>query len=558
MFNVGDFVTVNFDGFEANERTRGVFFPAEMCRYQGLVMRVVSGPQRTTDGEGSKYILGTCAFTETQVNVENVGGYAFVTEWLRPFTPNPEEVSVRILNVDGDEVVTNLDATLADVTEDMVLVSPASTYAIPVIDTYVKRSDAKLIGEVRIPAGRRGRFFLGQSTLSEVYILEIEADQFVMMAGRGTTKFCLDYWDYSELSENSRYSDWSDYVLDEDAVHAEDVMEYYHEADVGGSVFEWNDGYYRTYEEEEEPELVSGYHEGIRTTLSESRDAKFTIGFEVEKEDEDVLNDYTVDDCEVHGWAREYDGSLYDGGYELVSPVFDLFGDEFDKHMNQSTIRDHINGDSSAERCGGHINIGMKDVNGREFFDGIKGFVPLILTLYRNRMTNQYCKARPNINDYKDGDKYTAVNVRNSYIEIRVVSRVLNATQLTWRRDLMRIMVSDYMGVGPVRILRDITDKRSKLHRHLMKVYDMQGILKIASIYAQFADDFYNTYEVTSNGEGMFFSSILRTYKRKKVDVSAIIVFANEGFSALENVGRNVSRLNKSKDLLSKLTVSTL
>jgi hypothetical protein len=312
------------------------------------------------------------------------------------------------------------------------------------------------------------------------------------------------------------------------------------------------------HEEEDEPELVSGYHEGIRTTLSEARDAKFTIGFEVEKEDEDVLNDYTVDDCEVHGWAREYDGSLGDGGYELVSPVFDLFGDEFDKHMNQSTIRDHINGDSSAERCGGHINIGMKDVNGREFFDGIKGFVPLILTLYRNRMTNQYCKARPNINDYKDGDKYTAVNVRNSYIEIRVVSRVLNTTQLTWRRDLMRIMVSDYMGVGPVRILRDITDKRSKLHRHLMKVYDMQGILKIASIYAQFADDFYNTYEVTSNGEGMFFSSILRTYKRKKVDVSAIIVFANEGFSALENVGRNVSRLNKSKDLLSKLTVSTL
>ena len=558
MFNVGDFVTVNFDGFEVDVATHGVFFPAEMCRYQGLVMRVVSGPQRTPDGEGSKYILGTCAFTETQVNVENVGTYVFVTEWLRPFTPNPEEVSVRILNVDGDEVVINLDATLADVTEDMVLVSPASTYAIPVIDTYVKRSDAILFGEVRIPAGRRGRFFLGQSDLSEVYILKIEADQFVLMAGRGSTKFCLDYWDYSELSENSRYSDWADHVLDEDAVYAEDTMEYYHSDEVGRNVFEWNDGYYRTHEEEDEPELVSGYHEGIRTTLSEARDAKFTIGFEVEKEDEDILNDYTVGDCEVHGWAREYDGSLDDGGYELVSPVFDLFGDEFDKHMNKSTIRDHINGDSNAERCGGHINIGMKDVNGREFFDGIKGFVPLILTLYRNRMANSYCKARPNINDYKDGDKYTAVNVRNSYIEIRVVSRVLNTTQLTWRRDLMRIMVSDYMGVGPVRILRDITDKRSKLHRHLMKVYDMQGILKIASIYAQFADDFYNTYEVTSNGEGMFFSSILRTYKRKKVDVSAIIVFANEGFSALENVGRNVSRLNKSKDLLSKLTVSTL
>jgi hypothetical protein len=234
MFNVGDFVTVNFDGFEVDVATHGVFFPAEMCRYQGLVMRVVSGPQRTTDGEGSKYILGTCAFTETQVNVENVGTYVFVTEWLRPFTPNPEEVSVRILNVDGDEVVINLDATLADVTEDMVLVSPASTYAIPVIDTYVKRSDAILFGEVRIPAGRRGRFFLGQSDLSEVYILKIEADQFVLMAGRGSTKFCLDYWDYSELSENSRYSDWADYVLDEDAVYAEDTMEYYHSDEVGG------------------------------------------------------------------------------------------------------------------------------------------------------------------------------------------------------------------------------------------------------------------------------------------------------------------------------------
>lgn len=558
MFNVGDFVTVNFDGFEVNETAHGVFLPMEMCRYQGLVMRVVGGPQRTSDGAGFKFTLGTCAFTETQVDVGGVGGYVFLTEWLRPFTPNPEEVCVRILNVDGDEIGIDLDATLADVTEDMVLLSPASTHAIPGIDTYVKRSDAILFGEVRIPRMRRDRFGLLENDLSEVYILEIEADQFVLMAGRGSTKFCLDYWDYSELSENSRYSDWADYVLDDDAVYAEDVQEYFHGDDVDRNVFEWNDGYYRTYEEEEEPELVSGYHEGIRTTLSEARDAKFTIGFEVEKEDEDILNDYTVGDCEVHGWAREYDGSLDSGGYELVSPVFDLFGDEFDKHMNQSVIREHINGESSAERCGGHINIGMKDVSGREFFDGIKGFVPLILTLYRHRMTNNYCKARPNINDYKDGDKYTAVNVKNSYIEIRVVSRVLNTTQLTWRRDLMRIMVSDYMGVGPVRILRDITDKRSKLHRHLMKVYDMQGILKIASIYAQFADDFYNTYEVTSNGEGMFFSSILRTYKRKKVDVSAIIVFANEGFSALENVGRNVSRLNKSKDLLSKLTVSTL
>lgn len=558
MFIIGDFVTVNFDGFEVGGTTRGVYFPTEMCRFQGLVMRVVNGPVVTADGEGFKYTLGTCDFTETQVNVSNVGTYVFVTEWLRPFTPDPSEVKVRILNVDGDEVVINLDATLADVTEDMVLLSPASTHAIPFVDTYVKRSDAILFGEVRIPRMRRDRFCLGQSDLSEVYVLKIEADQFVLMAGRGSTKFCLDYWDYSELSENSRYSDWADYVLDDDAVYAEDVQEYFHGDDVDRNVFEWNDGYYRTYEEEEEPELVSGYHEGIRTTLSEAQDAKFTIGFEVEKEDEDVLNDYTVDDCEVHGWAREYDGSLDSGGYELVSPVFDLFGDEFDKHMNQSVIREHINGESSSERCGGHINIGMKDVSGREFFDGIKGFVPLILTLYRHRMTNNYCKARPNINDYKDGDKYTAVNVKNSYIEIRVVSRVLNTTQLTWRRDLMRIMVSDYMGVGPVRILRDITDKRSKLHRHLMKVYDMQGILKIASIYAQFADDFYNTYEVTSNGEGMFFSSILRTYKRKKVDVSAIIVFANEGFSALENVGRNVSRLNKSKDLLSKLTVSTL
>lgn len=558
MFIIGDFVTVNFDGFEVGGTTRGVYFPTEMCRFQGLVMRVINGPVVTADGEGFKYTLGTCDFTETQVNVSNVGTYVFVTEWLRPFTPDPSEVKVRIISVDGDESGIDLDATLADVTEDMVLLSPASTHAIPGIDTYVKRSDAILFGEVRIPRMRRDRFGLGQSDLSEVYVLKIEADQFVLMAGRGSTKFSLDYWDYSELSGDSRYSDWADYVLDEDAIYAEDTMEYFHSDEVGRNVFEWNDGYYRTHEEEEEPELVSGYHEGIRTTLSEARDAKFTIGFEVEKEDEDVLNDYTVDDCEVHGWAREYDGSLSDGGYELVSPVFDLFGDEFDKHMNQSTIRDHINGDSSAERCGGHINIGMKDVSGREFFDGIKGFVPLILTLYRHRMTNNYCKARPNINDYKDGDKYTAVNVKNSYIEIRVVSRVLNTTQLTWRRDLMRIMVSDYMGVGPVRILRDITDKRSKLHRHLMKVYDMQGILKIASIYAQFADDFYNTYEVTSNGEGMFFSSILRTYKRKKVDVSAIIVFANEGFSALENVGRNVSRLNKSKDLLSKLTVSTL
>ena len=325
-----------------------------------------------------------------------------------------------------------------------------------------------------------------------------------------------------------------EYAWQDDCVYCEDDGEWYHQDDEGDYIF-WNE---RTGEYQTSPvrnEVCHEYHHGFRRNYTKS-DTLFTIGFEVEKEDEDVLNEWDLDDADATDWCRETDGSLCDeAGFELVSPVFDLFDDKLDNQVKDSRVlRDHLNANTTSN-CGGHINFGMLGVDGRDLFDKMQAFIPLFLTIYRHRLGNTYSRIQRKADDYKRAGKYSAIHVKGSYIEIRVPSAVKSVNNLLWRRDLMRIIAQN-LDAKPLQVITAMLSPKTPLGAHLRQVYTTdEQIHKIVSIYAQFADDMYSSFSFTSDGAGVFIKSAARRLKNRKVKGTTIVSYTNEATDRLRN-----------------------
>ena len=330
-----------------------------------------------------------------------------------------------------------------------------------------------------------------------------------------------------------------EHIFDAEARYCESNNCWYHTDDVGDIIFYWDcDGEY--HDEPEPEEELHEYHSGPRETWPDARNADWKIGFEVEKEDYDPIHSYSLSDCDRTMWARESDSSLGDGGFEFVSPVFNLFTDGLEESVKSPIVSYHINADYSRS-CGGHINISRSGMTGEELFGVMKPYVPLFLALYSGRMDNTYSKAMKHERSYISGGKYQAIAVKQRIVELRIVSAVPNVDTLLWRRDLIRIVAEGCdNSVRPMQVLRDLLDKRSALHKHLAKVYDADKIALITSMYAQFADDFFNTYQVTKNGEGVFFKTFTTNAKRKKIERTVFISIAERGFNLIRNtIGTN-------------------
>ena len=98
---------------------------------------------------------------------------------------------------------------------------------------------------------------------------------------------------------------------------------------------------------------------------------------------------------------------------------------------------------------------------------------------------------------------------------------------LLWRRDLLRI-ICDNLDATPLRIVGMLTDKRSKLHKHMSKVYNEARMLEKFRLYVYFAnellDDAYTTIpERIPQWENLF-------------NKSQISHLRNEGFRQKSNV----------------------
>jgi hypothetical protein len=237
-----------------------------------------------------------------------------------------------------------------------------------------------------------------------------------------------DYYDSDALEYNDLV-----YVEDTEEIDRRDNV-YHHDGD---------DGYY-SYPD---ASFVRGYHDGSYRTYTFSSRPKYQIGYEIEKEDEDVRNSIDIDDFEDatdNVWRKEKDGSLDDdSGYELISPTFEFnIKKIFDHIEGNDELVKHINANHS-KSCGGHIHLSERGLSGEQLFDKIKGYTPLFYALYYGRVDKNYCKGKKNDDLKYENEKYQAIKIHHDRVEFRIISAVPSVSTLKWRSKLLMMAIQN-------------------------------------------------------------------------------------------------------------------
>ena len=137
-----------------------------------------------------------------------------------------------------------------------------------------------------------------------------------------------------------------------------------------------------------------GYHSGRRSDFSKS-DSIYRVGFEIEKEDTTLKKKYPAIVVKKLGWAKERDGSLSEeSGYELVSPVYDLFESRLEEDIDKHPVLQELINGKYSNRCGGHINISCTNCSVHDLFSQFKAYYPLLYAMYPKRTSVGASQAR--------------------------------------------------------------------------------------------------------------------------------------------------------------------
>jgi hypothetical protein len=308
------------------------------------------------------------------------------------------------------------------------------------------------------------------------------------------------YYGYVSNNRGGTYETWfycynpieldGHYYYDGDAARGDGYMwsercdEWIHQDD-------WCDEDHEYQDEEDEDNANNARYQSLPRQTRFDSSAKFTIGFEIEKEDYDKAS-YDYDSLyQSTGWAKEDDGSLSDSsGYELVTPAFDLFDNKLDDEINNSReLRDLINA-SHSSKCGGHINLGSTLYTTEQLFEGISGFFPLFYSIYEHRIEQNYSKAKKK-HQYYNRDKYSSIFIKPHVVEIRIPSAVKDVTNLLWRRDLMRI-ITENINKSEMQVLRMLLNSKSKLHIHLRKIFSVDKMIEKIELFVKYSEEFNN------------------------------------------------------------------
>jgi len=282
------------------------------------------------------------------------------------------------------------------------------------------------------------------------------------------------YYGYVDSSNHQEFFYNEDYVRAGSEYYADSYV-----AEQHGWV--WSDRYdeYRhedDYDEEDIQDNNAIYHR-LERQFRFTSNPKFSIGFEIEKEDSDAGLIYFADLYNSTGWCKEQDGSLNNSGYELVSPAFDLYNNDLEKEIKLSNdLQTLINGGFSS-RCGGHINIASSEFpNTEHLFEALSGFFPLLYAIYPNRIHEDFCRAKKK-HEYYQKAKRSAIHIKDNVVEFRIFPAVRNYNNLIWRRDLMRIMC-DNVNKSEGDVLKMLINSNSKLHKHMRKIYSHDALIE--------------------------------------------------------------------------------
>lgn len=256
-----------------------------------------------------------------------------------------------------------------------------------------------------------------------------------------------EHWYCETAINNLNLHYYDDAYYDYDALDRHDLTE------LDGEIYHTSDLYYYDdeyhTEEQTKEQFIREYHNnnGIFKKLEFFKKSQFYIGFEIEKEDEDIKESINIDDFDKatgYLWRKERDGSLDDTtGFELVSPTFELDVCEIEKHIRANKILiSHINANKSTS-CGGHINVSEEGKTGEELFNSVKGFTPLFHALYSGRLNVNYSKGKSNERLLNDNEKYQSIKIHDNRIEYRIVSAVSSVSNLIWRAKLIDFIMNN-------------------------------------------------------------------------------------------------------------------
>jgi hypothetical protein len=277
---------------------------------------------------------------------------------------------------------------------------------------------------------------------------------------------------------------------DDDALERHEIV---YIEDIGGYGYMdnayWHDdeGEWKSYPEES---YVRGYHNGSYRTLDFDNKSKYKIGYEIEKEDENVRNSIDIDDFENETddlWRKEKDGSLdSDTGYELISPTFEFNIDRIFEHIedNEQLVA-HINADTSTS-CGGHIHLSESGLSGEELFEKIKGYTPLFYALYYGRVDKNYSKAKSNRDLQNENEKYQAIKIHHDRVEFRIISAVPNVKTLKWRSKLLMMILQNPTN-DIIKAYYNVDTKFTKL---LKQTYSDEKLLEVKNRFVKYTRQF--------------------------------------------------------------------
>lgn len=190
--------------------------------------------------------------------------------------------------------------------------------------------------------------------------------------------------------------------------------------------------------------------------------AKFGIGFEIEK---NAMPDFAFNKSGLYektGAAIEQDCSV-SSGFELVTPTYNLMSRKTDCRLKQLAAFCDVQNVAGA---GGHIGFSMEGKRDVELLDLCAGWLPLIYSMHKARLTNSYCSGQKIEQLKNSGEKYQSISLRGRYIEFRIIGAVRSYENLKFRLELFRIMAKN-LGKSFTQVLSMAINKRSELYKLL-------------------------------------------------------------------------------------------
>ena len=167
--------------------------------------------------------------------------------------------------------------------------------------------------------------------------------------------------------------------------------------------------------------------------------SKFTIGVEVEKArfSRGAVTEYAL----FAGFER--DGSC---GYEAISHILPLLpkGEWRNKVFNMMYEAKRIIEDSyspSNTSCGGHITLAVDGMDGEELMNRLKKFSGVMLSLFRRRLGNGYCRMNPFMDVDTNAGRYQVCLRKGDRVEFRLPSRITGVKQMMRRYELCYMML---------------------------------------------------------------------------------------------------------------------